>query len=308
MQRERIGDLCKDRWESILTSLGVAPEFLSKKHGPCPLCGGKDRYRFDNKGGRGSWFCSQCGAGDGFSLLLKMNGWAFPQAAREVERVLGVSREDAPRREFDDEKKRQALRQAWKESSPVTEGDPVWSYLVRRAGITQVPQALRFHPSLRYDATRSFPAMLGTVTMPDGTASTMHRTWLDGKGGKAPVEEAKKVMAGTIKTGAIRLAPIAPRLGIAEGIETALAASVMFDMPVWAAISANGMQQWEPPKEVSEVVIFADNDESYIGQSAGHALAKTLVARGIRAEVLIPAVIGTDWADVSAEERNAVQE
>ena len=302
MQRERIGDMCAGRWESILTSLGVAAQFLSRKHGPCPMCAGTDRWRFDNKEGRGTWFCSHCGSGDGFKLLLTLNGWTFPKAAREVGRVLGVSRQDAPRRDFDDAQKRQALRQAYRESRPVSEGDPVWNYLTRRVGIKTVPDNLRFHPSLRYDGAKSFPAMLGIVTMPDGKPSTMHRTWLDGKGGKAPVEQPKKVMSGAIKGGAIRLAPVAECLGIAEGIETALGASVLFDMPVWTAISANGVQQWQPPEGVSSVVVFADNDENYVGQNAGYALAQSLARRGIKVEVRIPAKIGTDWADVAKEE------
>lgn len=301
MQRDRIGDLCNDRWESILTSLGVGVEFLSKKHGPCPMCGGKDRYRFDNKGGRGTWFCSQCGAGDGFSLLRKLNGWSFSQAAKEVERVLGVCHPDGPRHEFSETDRRRALRQAWKESKAVSEGDPVWAYLRRRAFIKAVPQSLRFHPNLRYD-DKFFPAMLGVVTMPDGSASTMHRTWLDGKGGKASVDEPKKVMSGTIKSGAIRLASVAECLGVAEGIETALAASEMFSMPVWAAISANGVQQFEPPVGVKSVVVFGDNDANFTGQNAAYALANRLSRVGLYAEVRIPAKVGTDWADVALEE------
>jgi putative DNA primase/helicase len=302
MQRERIGDLCVGRWESILTSLGVAPEVLTGKHRPCPMCGGKDRFRFDNKEGRGTWYCSHCGAGDGFKFLLQMNNWSFPQAAREVERVLGMSREDTPRSDFTDEQKRQALRRAWKQSQPVAVGDPVWEYLSGRTGIEFLPESIRYHRALPYGDVL-YPAMLGVVTMPDGKPSTMHRTWLDGKGGKAPVDQPKKVMSGTIKGGAIRLAPIAECLGIAEGIETALAASVLFGMPVWAAISANGVQQWEPPAGVSSVVVFADNDENFVGQNAGYALAQNLVRRGMKAEVRIPAVVGTDWADVYTEER-----
>ena len=37
--------------------------------GTCPMCGGKDRFRFDDKGGRGTWICSQCGAGDEIELV-----------------------------------------------------------------------------------------------------------------------------------------------------------------------------------------------------------------------------------------------
>lgn len=298
MQRERIGDLCVGRWESILTSLGVAVDFLSNKHGPCPVCAtGKDRFRFDNKNGRGTWFCSHCGAGDGMSLLQKINGWSFVQAAREVERVLGVSRQDAQRQEFTDDQKQQALRKAWKESRPVAKGDPVWTYLNRRTGIETVSSAIRFHPNLRYDAGRSFPAMLALVTMPDGAASTMHRTWLDGEGGKAPVDEPKKVMAGTIKTGAIRLSPIAECLGIAEGIETALRAFVRFGVPTWAAISAGGMRDWIVPEGVKHVIVFGDNDANYTGQSAAFGLANRLALSGLTTEIFIPEKVGTDWAD-----------
>lgn len=297
MQRERIGDLCVGRWESILTSLGVATEFLSKKHGPCPVCAGRDRYRFDNKDARGSWFCSKCGAGDGFSLLRKLNGWSFAEAAREVERVLGLSKQDAPRHEFTDEQKQQALRRVYSESRAVVHGDLVWTYLNRRTGIVDVPNTIRMHPSLRYDVNRSYPAMLALVSMPDGKPSTMHRTWLDGKGSKAPVDEPKKVMAGTIKTGSIRLAPMAECLGVAEGIETALRASVLFDIPVWAAISAGGMRDWEAPEGLRHLIVFGDNDENFTGQTAAYSLANRLSLKGIKTEVRIPAKVGTDWAD-----------
>lgn len=297
MQHERIGDLCVDRWESILTSLGVSIDFLSNKHGPCLLCGGKDRWRFDNKSGRGTWFCSHCGAGDGMSLLQKLNGWSFAQAAREVENVLGISKEDQKRPERTAEQKSEALKRVWRESKPVTQGDPVWTYLNRRTGIESVPSAIRFHPSLRYDAAQSFPAMLATVTMPDGKASTMHRTWLDGNGGKAPVDEPKKVMSGTIKSGAIRLTDVYECLGIAEGVETALRASVRFDVPTWAAISAGGMRDWAVPKGVKHVIIFGDNDANYTGQSAAFALANRLALSGLTTEIFIPEKTGTDWAD-----------
>jgi phage/plasmid primase-like uncharacterized protein len=77
------------RWYGILSTLGVATNFLRNKHGPCPVCGGKDRFRWDNKDGKGTFYCSQCGAGDGFELLKKLKGWDFKQAAAEVEGIVG---------------------------------------------------------------------------------------------------------------------------------------------------------------------------------------------------------------------------
>ena len=49
------------RWLAILPALGVPSHFLRNKHGPCPVCGGKDRFRFDDKDGKGTFFCNGCG-------------------------------------------------------------------------------------------------------------------------------------------------------------------------------------------------------------------------------------------------------
>lgn len=297
MANSNVAELAYGRWPGILTTLGIDPAFLSNKHGPCPICGtGRDRFRFDDKG-RGTWYCSHDGAGDGFSLLQKLKGWSFKEAAREVERVVGVAPLTPVRQEFTDEQKQQNLRRVYSQSRAVVHGDLVWTYLNRRAGTVDVPNSIRLHPSLRYDAGHSFPAMLALVTMPDGKPSTMHRTWLDGNGGKAPIDEPKKVMAGTIKTGAIRLAPMAECLGLAEGIETALRASVLFDMPVWAAISAGGMRDWEAPEGLRHLIVFGDNDENFTGQTAAYSLANRLSLKGIKTEVRIPAKTGADWAD-----------
>ncbi|WP_308538738.1 primase-helicase zinc-binding domain-containing protein, partial [uncultured Pantoea sp.] len=53
----------RGQWPRILPALGV--KVVKNRHAACPVCGGKDRFRFDDKEGRGTWFCNQCGAGDG---------------------------------------------------------------------------------------------------------------------------------------------------------------------------------------------------------------------------------------------------
>lgn len=68
----------KGQWAYILSELfGINASFLRKKHGECPACGGRDRFRFDDKNGSGSYFCNGCGAGDGFSLAMKVNNDDF---------------------------------------------------------------------------------------------------------------------------------------------------------------------------------------------------------------------------------------
>lgn len=98
-----MGDLneaARGRWPDILASLaGLTDQQLTDRHQPCPLCGGEDRYRFDDKDGSGSWFCNRCGgrtqsggAGNGMDLLMRKTGWEFKRAAEEIERHLGIAR------------------------------------------------------------------------------------------------------------------------------------------------------------------------------------------------------------------------
>jgi putative DNA primase/helicase len=101
----------------------------------------------------------------------------------------------------------------------------------------------------------------------------------------------------------VRLGALQHRLGVAEGIETALCAGKLFGLPVWAAISAQGVLNWEPPEGVHEVIVAGDNDASFTGQAAAFGLAKRLKARGIDVEVRIPSRVGADWADVWVEAR-----
>ena len=51
------------KWRHILLQFGLTTKNLSGKHQPCPLCGGKDRWRYSDHDGNGSYFCSGCGPG-----------------------------------------------------------------------------------------------------------------------------------------------------------------------------------------------------------------------------------------------------
>ena len=92
MDWDQVRRAADGRWFEILATLGVESGFLLPKHGPCPGCGGKDRFRFADKG-RGEWFCGQGGetaGGDGFALLGHVHGWDKGQQLAEVARVLGI--------------------------------------------------------------------------------------------------------------------------------------------------------------------------------------------------------------------------
>ncbi len=289
------------RWRSILTTLGMDERSLSGKHGPCPLCGGRDRFRFDDKDGRGTYFCSGCGAGDGVKLAMGITGLSFKDAAREIERLAGVVRPNGTRPEHTDEDKLAALRRVWRESKPIQRGDDAERYLLGRGlRLYDLPEAVRVHSGLRYqdgDHQGTYPAMLATVTAPDGRAVSLHRTYLQ-DGRKAPVLTPKKLMQGLPLAGAaIRLTAVSEVLGIAEGIETALAAFELFEVPVWSCISAQGIESFEPPAGVREVIVFADNDANFAGQAAAYRAAHRLKLKGFDVEVVVPEII-CDWLDV----------
>jgi putative DNA primase/helicase len=250
------------RWRGILPALGIGESFLSGKHGPCPLCGGKDRWRWDNLEGKGTWICSKCGAGDGIALVMKRNGWEFRQAAEQIEALIGSSPADAPKCERSDAHKRYAMNKLWSLSRPVVPGDPVARYLVQRVGLTSFPPCIRTAHDVHYPSNYAsfYAAMIAFVTGPDGQPSILHRTYLTDDGKRAPVSEPRLWMPGTIAKGAaIRLAPAAKVLGIAEGIETALSASALIGVPCWAAGNAAMLAAWQPPNEAKRIIIFGDS-------------------------------------------------
>jgi len=294
-------EMAQGRWPGILANFGLDERALSGRHGPCPVCDGRDRFRFDNKDGRGTFYCAQCGAGDGFDLLCRLKGWSFKEAVSQVKDVVGSIGATASKPTVDSAEKLAQCKRVWSESRAVIAGDPVSLYLARRIGLEIIPARLHYHPALSYrhddGSTSKHPAMLAHVTALDGTGVALHRTYLTSDGQKADVPAAKKVLGRLPAGAAVRLSGTRSTTGIAEGVETALSASMAFGLPVWSAICSGGLEKWTPPTGVNRVVIFGDNDLSGTGQAAAWNLAKRLIATGLAVDVKIPPNSGTDWAD-----------
>ena len=330
MQRTDARQLANSHWYEILEAAGIDGDSLDGNHHPCPLCGGVDRFRFDDQEGRGTYYCYGCGAGDGFKLLMGFKSFAFKDAADFVRRVLGEGERTPPpaatpkahkppEGPSDGQRRIEDLRRAWDKGRPVLYGDTAWRYLtqVRKLPIAQMPSSLRFHPRLAYSVKVKhpdgsvgfkvvgyFPAVLAKVVDAAGKAVTIHRTYLSDSGKKAPVENPKKLMRGLpLNGGAIRLMPQKEVLGVAEGIETAFAAHALTGIPTWATISAKIMEGFQPPKGVTTVIIFADNDSPdekgrRAGQDAAKVLKERLEAQGLKVKVMMPCKAGTDFHDV----------
>lgn len=306
-------DAAHGRWKDILLQLGFSSKMLSGKHGPCPICdGGTDRFRFDDKG-RGTWICSHCGAGDGISLVMQTQGVDFKGAAALIEPLIGGAAVERQKPMAGEEENRRWRREAWLGSMPITADDPAGRWLAT-VGLASFPRCLRYHPNLEHrdgDGRRTrHPAMLALVTAPDGTPTNLHRTYLDAAGRKADVDKPRMMMPGTVTEGSsIRLFDEGDlsTIGVAEGIETALAAAALRGLPVWSAIDAGKLSKWRPPAAARKVIVFCDNDSNFAGQHAAFQLANRLVVKDkIEVEVSTPPTIGHDWRDVYAA-RNAME-
>ena len=285
-------DWAQGRWGEILPRI-IGPKFLDGKHHPCPRGEGRDRFRYSDWKGTGGFFCA-CSDGrkDGFGLIQCVKNCGFKEAVGMVADVIGPM--DEPKRE---KKKREPT---WAEN---LQREVVRckesKYLTNRGLIT--PESLRWHRALGYyedgKKVRDYPAMCAPV-INRGKFCTYHVTYLD-NGGKAPVDPNRKMLPsfGSIKGGAVPLFPWKNgTLGIAEGIETAIAASMIHEIPVWAALSTSLMAAWEPPKGCESVVVMADRDKNHAGEAAAYGLAHRLIGKGIETKVRLPATIG-DWAD-----------
>lgn len=292
------------RWPGILKYFGLDDRALSGNHCPCPVCGGRDRFRFDDKEGRGTFFCSHCGAGNGMDLLMKVTGMNFKEAATAVDVIIGSVPETTPAKSGKtNQEKLEACRRIWNESRPVVPGDPVHRYLTERigSGVHIERSVIRYHPAMRYRDDNgewtSHHAMIARVQALDGAGTGLWRTFLRADGKKAAVSKPKKGV-GTLPDGAaVRLYPHDGTVGIAEGIETALCAAKRFGIPTWSATSLNRLEAWIPPEGVNKVWIFGDNDTHGGGQRAAWALCERLCKSGMAVEVRIPDQPGTDWAD-----------
>lgn len=63
----------RGHWSRILPALGV--NVLKNRHQPCPVCAGKDRFRFDDQEGRGTWFCNQGGERGSVTSAGQVMAW-----------------------------------------------------------------------------------------------------------------------------------------------------------------------------------------------------------------------------------------
>jgi putative DNA primase/helicase len=162
----------------------------------------------------------------------------------------------------------------WRQGEPIA-GTLAQAYLRNRGLRVEHMPTLRFLPRMAhgYMPRVHFDAMLSAVQGPDRSIIAAQLTWLDPSGcGKAPVDPPRRTI-GPLRDGAIRLGAAGESLGIAEGVETALAAMQIANVPVWATLGAQRLANVAIPASVKKLHIFADADRP--GQDAAEKAART---------------------------------
>ncbi|KGA42346.1 helicase [Pectobacterium odoriferum] len=284
------------QWENILPRFSiVVPD--NGKHGPCPHCGGTDRFRFDNKNGRGTWFCNNCGTGDGLDLIKKVMGWDTVEAASRIRKACS----------FDARSSSDNPMPARKEAS-TPDGQTITARVdgVRRAAT----EGLSAYLSGKGLSDVRMPVL------PDGhllVTLTDIRGTVRGAQFIAP-DGSKKIMAGSAKKGAFYTpSPLPENAGcilIGTGVATTLSAGMLHEGVIIAALDDGNMntvaqsvrERWPQAK----IIIVADNDWHYPGELDEHGKAKVNSGKihGEKAALAVngwlalpPGDIKLDWDD-----------
>lgn len=262
--------------------------------GPCPKCGGDDRFWVDTR--KNACGCRICGGGgDTIALVMFVRDVDFKAAldwmcgpapvlsdeerrAREARDAENKARKDKAEAAF----RANAISEAraiWV-AGQSAEDSPVRDYLalrgITRALLPRLPACLRYHPALPYmvqDANGAWieahrgPAMLAAIQGPDDRFSAVHRTWFDLAAPQGKVDlgldsagkkRARKKAWGSKKGGAIRLVRGTSNvLVMGEGIETTLTAAVAGVWPeahFWAGVDLGNMSG---PRQMGKGLMYA---------------------------------------------------
>uniref|UniRef100_UPI001F433152 DUF927 domain-containing protein n=1 Tax=Proteus terrae TaxID=1574161 RepID=UPI001F433152 len=245
------------RWLYILANLGITvPD--NHKHGACPKCGGKDRFRFDDKNGKGTWFCNQCGHGDGLDLVKLVTGKETKTACQEVNKIilLPAFKEIAPtpikkvsaKKGIEHYEKIKAFCSLGESQYLINKGFSNHQCLITRQQYTQ--------------GEFSFP--VGSLLLPLVDTDSVI------KGGQLiSLNGEKSLLSGSTLSGSfivVRQPEKKPleQIVITEGFATGLSLSKCLDALIVASVSATNLvkvaQQLRAQYPDAKIIIAGDND------------------------------------------------
>ncbi|MDS0272071.1 TOPRIM and DUF927 domain-containing protein [Klebsiella quasipneumoniae] len=301
------------RWPYVLAGLSIDVPDSSRRHAPCPACGGKDRFRFDDNG-RGSFICNQCGAGDGLDLIKKVNNCDTTEAAHLAADVLGIDcRAAESALDAASQRQRQLAadrqqREQERQKQAAEDADQ------RRATFARLYTGMRLRSIQGESEYLQSKGLTGFKypLMPDGS---LLLELVDESGAVTAAQTItpqgeKRLIKGSAKRGAYYAVNALERpqsVVIAEGLATALTCHLIrTDALTVAAIDAGNLL---PVAEVmrrkypqAQIIIAADNDHQQGGPESGGTNtgkdAAEKAALSVAGWVSLPPTDNkTDWND-----------
>lgn len=190
---------------------------------------------------------------------------------------------------------RAALR-IWRDARPL-KGSPAKLYLEKR-GIQAASSALRFHPRTPLGPkgrTKFLPALIGAVSLDEGPVA-IHRTFLSHTGeAKADFAQPKRAL-GALGQAAVRLfAPADGKLGLAEGVESAMSAYALTGISTWATLGNERFGLVSIPESIKELHLFVDHDAG--GELAAARALEAYAAPCRKILIRKASALGADWND-----------
>jgi hypothetical protein len=295
------------RIEDEVARRGIKLIGRGERVGPCPVCGGRDRFSINIP--KQLWNCRGCSkGGDVIDLVQFLDGVDFKVAVvtlagDEPKPVAPVKPVVHREKENDQEKTERALR-IWNEASEVN-GTLAEQYLRRRGlELPDDDSALRFYSPCPF-ADTTYPALIALFRdVLTDEPKAIHRIAL-GPGG---ILIAKR-MLGRVGGCAVKLdadADVEHGLAVGEGIETMIAARMRGFRTAWALGSAGTLKSFPVLSGVECLTIVVDHDlPDRNGRQAGQEAARecsvrwTAACREVRR--IMPRRTGHDMADLIAE-------
>jgi Toprim domain/CHC2 zinc finger len=240
----------------MLSTLSVAVRLgarLQKHVGPCPKCGGVDRFSVNAK--RNLWYCRGCvKGGDAIELARHVLDIGYLEALAYVDdgEDDGVGPEFNPEPEGPPEPDPRALALWGAGVEP--RGTVVERYLNSRKlilGDDVAGSVLRWHAG-----ASAMLALFRNIETDEPQA--ISRTFLN-----ANAEKVKRMFLGPVANAAIKLDGdyrLRDGLFIGEGIETCLAARQLGCMPAWALGSAGAIGRFPVISIVREIGLLRERD------------------------------------------------
>lgn len=278
------------QWREILTVNGInLPS--GRHHGSCPICmAGKDRFRFDDKEGRGTWVCNQCGAGDGLSLYQQATGQSMSEAIRSLASYLGLSGQMTPTDHARIEKQRQkAAKAAERQAAEVARQREAAAALAQRMELEAVGCMAEQVPYLARKGLSGFGvevlahdyghhkagSLLVVLFNIDGVTTSAEI--IDSEGRKMALAGGqKKGSAAYIEPLGDSLPENAAHCGVVEGYATGLSVRALTGWPVFCGMSKAGLAdaaliaRYNCPK--AQIVVCGDSGAEQEAREAAEAV------------------------------------